>query len=304
MLTSETAEHCGAQRRRYLSGQQGDAGLSTDFFLCPQAPLNQVALQFSRGDFKSFIVFSCPFSLPWFLKCCKALSLQFELLPSNASVENKEKATSWMPHFENMNHECPTTKTGIKTAVWVGNQVDRGRGNNLRQLVLPTPSGCNPHLKNLGKVLCVPMPQLTTSSMEIPPGSSDPFCCEGTARGPPHVLGSPWGCRATRKVAKKKLLALTPAGPAASANPQCRGALPADTGGLQHGLHVLVLRSVLGVLQALGLALGGGRGAGELAGLREERGFVVLTKKASVETASCKGGSLNPCPCGWGWEYR
>lgn len=93
-------------------------------------------------------------------------------------------------------------------------------------------------------------------------------------------------------MAKKKLLALTPAGPAASANPQCRGALPADTGGLQHGLHVLVLRSVLGVLQALGLALRGGRGAGELAGLREERGFVVLTKKASVETASCKGGSL------------
>lgn len=34
------------------------------FFLCPQAPLNPVALQFSRGDFKSFIVFFLSLSSP------------------------------------------------------------------------------------------------------------------------------------------------------------------------------------------------------------------------------------------------
>lgn len=70
-------------------------------------------------------------------------------------------------------------------------------------------------------------------------------------------------------MAERNPLALTSAGPASSADPERRGAFPADGGGLQHGLHVLVLCSVLGVLQPLGLALAGGGAAGELAGLRE-----------------------------------
>lgn len=78
-------------------------------------------------------------------------------------------------------------------------------------------------------------------------------------------------------MAQRQLLALTSAGPASSADPERCGALPADGGGLQHGLHVLVLSSILSVLQALGLALAGRGAAGELAGLQEENGPVVLT---------------------------
>lgn len=85
----------------------------------------------------------------------------------------------------------------------------------------------------------------------------------------------------TRNVAKRKLLALTSAGPASSADPERCGAFPADGGGLQHGLHVLVLSSILSVLQPLGLALAGGGAAGELARLREENGFVVLTQNST-----------------------
>lgn len=94
-------------------------------------------------------------------------------------------------------------------------------------------------------------------------------------------LGCPAASVPLRKITDRKLPALTPAEPAASANPQRCRALPADRGGLQHSLHVLVLCGILGVLQTLGLDWGGGWGAGELSRLWKESRFVFLTKKST-----------------------
>lgn len=74
-----------------------------------------------------------------------------------------------------------------------------------------------------------------------------------------------------RKGGQEEMLALTSAGAAPSADAEGHGAVPRHGAGLQHSLHVLVLSSILGILQALGLALAGWGAAGELAGLREEK---------------------------------
>lgn len=141
-------------------------------------------------------------------------------------------------------------------------------------------AGCDPHVKTSGKSFYIPVPQIATSSVENTPWvfsfPSDPFRHGRYARGPRPVFVSPRGYHTRRKVAVRNPVALTSAGPASSADPERRGALPADGGGLQHSLHVLVLRSVLGVLQPLGLALAWGGVAGELAGLREGKNKDLL----------------------------
>lgn len=83
-----------------------------------------------------------------------------------------------------------------------------------------------------------------------------------------------------KKCGQEGTLALTSAGPAPSAHAERHGAFPAHGGGLQHSLHVLVLGRVLGVLQALRLALAGRGAAGELAGLREEKDLLFQLRTA------------------------
>lgn len=84
--------------------------------------------------------------------------------------------------------------------------------------------------------------------------------------------------------------ALTPAGPAPRADAERHGAVPARGAGLQHGLHVLVLGGILGVLQALGLALAGRGAAGELARLREEKDllFQLRTERTIGQGLDCE----------------
>jgi len=173
-------------------------------------------------------------------------------------------------------------RTGIKIGVSAGRHVHGCV--NFRRLVLLTPAGIT--------LAAIHALKLQANSPASPCPRSLPLAwkhCRGLLlplqplpprelrKGPRPALGPPSVHRAAGRVARRKGPGLTSAGPAPRAHPERRRAFPADGGGLQHGLHVLVLRGVLGVLQPLGLALAGGRAAGELAGLREEHRFVVLT---------------------------
>lgn len=106
------------------------------------------------------------------------------------------------------------------------------------------------------------------------------FSCECYARGDmTHVWVTVW-LPQHKKCGQEEMLALTSAGPAPSADTECHGAFPTHGGGFQHSLHVLVLSSILGILQALGLALAGRGAAAELAGLWGEKDLLFQLRTA------------------------
>lgn len=184
-----------------------------------------------------------------------------------------------MPHFASM------MRTGINTGVLADSHAhSRARGGNFCShglLMSPGTTLAVIHIKTSSKSFYIPVPHISTFSMETPLVfflPHWPFLLQVLWKTAMiHMWATMWlPCH--RKRVQRKLLALTSAGPASSADSECRGAFPTDGGGLQHGLHVLMLCSVFSILQPLGLALAGGWAAGELAGLREENRFVVLTE--------------------------